>query len=181
MADIESFPPITAENARVLILGSIPGKASLAAGQYYAHPRNQFWPIMANLLGGLTVRDYVAKTRMLLDARIALWDVMKSCYRPGSLDAAIAKDSMVANDFKGFLLAHPGIAYVFFNGATAEQAFRRLVLPELDQRSLTFQRLPSTSPAHAALSYQQKVQSWRVILHALSADASEAHARTSTS
>ncbi len=177
MADIESFPPIAAENARVLILGSIPGKASLAAGQYYAHPRNQFWPIMAELLGSLPVLDYAGKIQMLLDARIALWDVMKSCYRPGSLDAAIAKQSMVANDFKSFLLAHPGIAHVFFNGATAEQAFRRLVLPELEQRTLTLLRLPSTSPAHATLSYQQKLQRWRVILHALSEDVGEAQAK----
>jgi len=167
MADIQSFPPVVDQNARVLILGSIPGKASLEAGQYYAHPRNQFWPIMAELLGSSSLSDYAAKIRMLLDARIALWDVMKSCYRPGSLDTAIAKETIVANDFQGFFGAHPHIRHVFFNGVAAEQAFCRLVLPELNGDTLTLQRLPSTSPAHAALSCQQKLQNWHVIREVL--------------
>ena len=181
MADIEGFPPIGDKNARLLILGSMPGKASLEAGQYYAHPRNQFWPIMAELLGGVPLPDYVAKIQMLLKANIALWDVMKSCYRPGSLDAAIAKESIVANDFNGFLANHSRVTHVFFNGATSEQAFRRLVLPELNNYALTLQRLPSTSPAHAALSYQQKLQSWRVILEVLENASCHHEASTSTS
>lgn len=164
MADIQSFPPIANRKARLLILGSIPGKASLEAGQYYAHPRNQFWPIMAELLGNQNLPDYQAKTQMLLKANIALWDVMKSCYRPGSLDSNIAKDSIVANDFKTFLATHHAISHIFFNGAASEQSFRRLVLPNLACHSLIFQRLPSTSPAHAALSYQQKLQCWREAL-----------------
>ncbi len=181
MADIESFPPIADENARVLIVGSIPGKASLEAGQYYAHPRNQFWPIMTELLLGVSVTDYAAKVRMLLEADIALWDVMKSCYRPGSLDAAIAKESIIPNDFKAFFDSHPRITRVFFNGATSEQAFRRLVLPELDNGELTLQRLPSTSPAHAALSYRQKLDSWRSVITVTEETAASAQADTSTS
>ncbi|MCQ8104960.1 DNA-deoxyinosine glycosylase [Methylomonas sp. SURF-2] len=167
MSDIRSFPPIAGKNARILILGSIPGKASLEAGQYYAHPRNQFWTIMAELLACGPLSDYPGKTQALLDANIALWDVMQSCYRPGSLDAAIDKSSVVANDFKSFLADHPHIRQIFFNGATAEQAFRRLVRPDLLKPDLHLQRLPSTSPAHAALNFQQKLECWRVIASGL--------------
>lgn len=163
MSNIQSFPPLAGKNARLLILGSIPGKASLEANEYYAHPCNQFWRIIAELLDTEPLTTYPGKTQALLDADIALWDVMKSCYRPGSLDAAIDKKSIVANDFKGFLADHPQIKHIFFNGATAEQAFRRLVLPNLDKPMLYLQRLPSTSPAHAAMSFQQKRDSWRVI------------------
>ena len=164
MAAIQSFPPIADANARILILGSIPGKASLDAGEYYAHPRNQFWPIMAELLQCGPWPDYPAKIQTLHHANIALWDVMQSCYRPGSLDAAIAKDSIVANDFNRFFKTHPHIQQVFFNGTAAEQAFRRLVLPSLTGQTLVLQKLPSTSPAHAAMSYAQKLASWRLII-----------------
>ena len=167
MSDIQSFPPIADKNARLLILGSIPGKASLEAGEYYAHPRNQFWRIIAELLDTGPLITYPNKTQALLDAHIAVWDVMHSCFRPGSLDAAIDKNSIVANDFKGFLAEHPHINQVFFNGATAEQAFRRLVLPNLIKPTLRLQRLPSTSPAHAALSFQQKLLDWRLIVNKL--------------
>lgn len=168
MSDIQSFPPIADANARLLILGSIPGKASLEANEYYAHPRNLFWRIIAELLGCESLQDYPSKIQTLINAHIALWDVMQSCYRPGSLDAAIDKKSIVPNDFNRFLAEHSQITHVFFNGAAAEQAFRRLVLPDLAYPSLKFQRLPSTSPAHAALSYPQKLDCWRVIGRVLS-------------
>lgn len=164
MSDIRSFPPIADENARILILGSIPGKASLAAGEYYAHPRNQFWPIMAELLGLGVLTDYSCKTKALIASHIALWDVMQSCYRSGSLDAAIDKESIVVNDFSTFFNRHSRINRVFFNGTAAEQAFRRLVLPTLELTAVTFYRLPSTSPAHAAMNLQQKLDFWRQIL-----------------
>ena len=163
MSEIQSFPPIADKNATILILGSIPGKASLEAGEYYAHPRNQFWRIIAELLHCEPLMDYPSKIQALLDAHIALWDVMQSCHRPGSLDAAIDKKSIVTNDFKSFLTHHPHINHVFFNGATAEQAFRSRVLPNLAKPIRHLQRLPSTSPAHAAMSFQQKRDSWRVI------------------
>jgi hypoxanthine-DNA glycosylase len=156
MSDIQSFPPIIGPNARILILGSIPGAASLAANEYYAHPRNLFWRIIADLLDIDPLLDYSSKTQALITAQIAVWDVMKSCYRPGSLDAAIDKQSIVANDFNALFKNHPQIQQVFFNGATAEQSFRRLVLPDLNC-------LPLTSPAHAAMSYQQKLAHWRMI------------------
>jgi hypoxanthine-DNA glycosylase len=163
MSDIQSFPPIIGPNARILILGSIPGAASLAANEYYAHPRNLFWRIIADLLDTDPLLDYSSKTQALIRAQIALWDVMKSCYRPGSLDAAIDKQSIVANDFNALFKNHPQIQQVFFNGATAEQSFRRLVLLGLNCLPLSLQRLPSTSPAHAAMSYQQKLAHWRMI------------------
>ncbi len=164
MSDIRSFPPIAAPNARVLILGSIPGAASLAANEYYAHPRNLFWRIIADLLDTGPLPDYSSKTQALIGAQIALWDVMKSCYRPGSLDAAIDKQSIVANDFNGLFASHPQIRQLFFNGATAEQSFRRLVLPKLNCQPLNLQRLPSTSPAHAAMNYQQKLEVWQMVV-----------------
>lgn len=173
MSDILSFPPIANENATILILGSIPGKASLEANEYYAHPRNQFWRIMAELLDTGSLITYPSKTQALLDAGIALWDVMQSCYRPGSLDAAIDKQSIVANDFKSFFSDHPQIKQIFFNGATAEQAFRRLVLPDLNKPILHLQRLHSTSPAHAAMSFQQKLIDWSVIVSKLNPSQSE--------
>ena len=163
MSDIESFAPIAAANARLLILGSIPGIASLTANQYYAHPRNLFWQIIAEVLHSEPFPDYPGKIQALQHAQIALWDVMKSCYRPGSLDAAIAKDSIVANDFNAFFDSHPHIEKVFFNGSAAEQAFRRLVLPSLTKQTLVLQKLPSTSPAHAAMTYQQKLTCWSVL------------------
>lgn len=163
MSDIESFPPLADSNARILILGSIPGVASLQAGQYYAHPRNQFWRILGDLLGFDYKADYASKSLALRNAGIAVWDVVKACHRSGSLDASIDKQSIVANDFAGFLESHPDIVRVFFNGATAEQTFLRLVQPSLTCK-LMLQRLPSTSPAHAGLSYQQKLDCWRCLL-----------------
>lgn len=167
MSDIACFPPIADAGARILILGSIPGAASLKAQQYYAHPRNQFWPILGNLLGFDPLTGYSTKSQALRDAGIALWDVVKSCHRPGSLDSNIAKHTVIPNDFAGFLQTHSGITSVFFNGATAEQTFHRLVLSDLDATRLRLQRLPSTSPAHAGMNLQRKLEVWREILQAL--------------
>jgi len=100
---------------------------------------------------------------MLIDHDIAVWDVLKSCQRHSSLDADINKASMIANDFSGFLTTHPQITQIYFNGTTAEQSFRKQVLPNLQAQNLQLTRLPSTSPAHATLNFQQKLQSWRII------------------
>lgn len=169
MPHIQSFPPIEDATASILILGSMPGKESLRAGQYYAHPRNAFWTIMGDLIGAEPALPYEARTRILKSAGIALWDVLASCTRHSSMDADIDADSMCANDFVSFFLKHPGITHVFFNGSMAEQCFHRHVLPLLEpilgQRSLHYQRLPSTSPAHASMSYRQKLKAWKMILH----------------
>ena len=166
MARISSFPPIADAGCRLLILGSMPGEASLAAGQYYAHPRNAFWPVMGQLIGFQPGVEYPWRVEALLGAGIALWDVLKSCERSGSLDSAILRGSLQANDFPAFFERHPQITRVAFNGATAEQLFRRHVshgLPAgLAPRSLV--RLPSTSPAHASLSLEEKARQWRALL-----------------
>lgn len=166
MARIHSFPPIADAGCHLLILGSMPGEASLAAGQYYAHSRNAFWPVMGELLRFQPAMAYPRRVEALLGAGIALWDVLKSCERSGSLDSAIVPGSLLVNDFPAFFEQHRQIERVAFNGATAEQLFRRHVshgLPAgLAPRSLV--RLPSTSPAHASLSLEEKARRWRALL-----------------
>ena len=163
-ARVNCFPPLANESSRVLILGSMPGAASLAAGEYYAHRQNAFWRIMADLLGVSREASYAARTQAVLGAGVALWDVMASCERAGSLDARIEPGSVVVNDFSLFFRTWPDIACVYFNGATAESCFRRHVLPGLASGPRQLVRLPSTSPAHAALSYADKLAAWRSIL-----------------
>lgn len=164
MARVHSFAPIADRNARILILGSMPGEASLAAGQYYAHPQNAFWRIIAELLQFDATCAYALKVQSLKTARIALWDVLRSCSRAGSLDAMIERDTQVANDFDTFFRAHKRIARVFFNGAKAEACFKRHVRLRLVGDAIGYTRLPSTSPAHASMSFRQKLAAWRVIL-----------------
>jgi hypoxanthine-DNA glycosylase len=168
MPVIHSFAPVADAAARVLILGSMPSVESLQAGQYYAHPRNAFWRIMGELVGASTDLPYATRTRTLRQSGIALWDVLAACARAGSLDAAIDPRSIIANDLLSFLAQHRDITHVFFNGATAERCFRLHVQPTLQADALQLQRLPSTSPAHAAMRYADKVQAWRPILQALS-------------
>ncbi|MEO8333205.1 MAG: DNA-deoxyinosine glycosylase [Gallionella sp.] len=164
MPHIQSFLPIENPTATILILGSMPGKESLRSGQYYAHPRNAFWPIMGELVGALPALPYEARTRILKSANIALWDVLASCTRHSSMDADIDADSISPNDFASFFLKHPGITHIFFNGSMAEQCFRKHVPALLENRQLHYQRLPSTSPANAAIRYEQKLKAWRAIL-----------------
>jgi len=165
---IQSFLPIAAKDARILILGSMPGRRSLEARQYYAHRQNAFWRILGALLGFDPSSPYAARIRALKRARIALWDVLHSCEREGSLDASI--EAEIANDFERFFRAHPRLGRVYFNGAKAEASFRRHVRPGLGRalrgRVLRFARLPSTSPAHASLPFARKLAAWRAILKA---------------
>jgi hypoxanthine-DNA glycosylase len=161
MNRVHSFPPIASQTSKVLILGSMPGEASLKAGQYYAHPRNSFWTIMGELFGSGPSRPYEERVKLLQSAGVALWDSLHSCVRPGSLDPSIADE--MANDFPNFFDKHPNITHVFFNGGTAEAAFRRYVLPSLSNAPHKFARLPSTSPAHATMTIEEKVQSWSIV------------------
>ena len=161
-----SFPPVCSRRSRVLVLGSMPGAASLLAGQYYAYRHNAFWPIMGELFGAGPQIGYAKRVLVLKRAGVALWDVMASCVRAGSLDADIDEASIVPNDFLAFFTAHPLVRHVFFNGAKAEHCFNRHVRAHLSGR-LSFTRLPSTSPAHAAASYARKLQAWRAVAGAL--------------
>ena len=168
MSEIRSFPPIATAAATILILGSMPGEESLRAGQYYAHPRNAFWAIMGDMIGACANLPYQLRTRKLNSVGIALWDVLASCQRHGSMDANIDVESIRPNDFTTFFTFHPKITHVFFNGSMAEQIFRKHVLPELKvhlgHRKMRCQRLPSTSPAHAAMPYADKLAAWKAIL-----------------
>ena len=165
MSRVRSFSPVADGNATRLILGSMPGVASLRAGQYYAHPRNLFWRIIGELLGMDPGLSYADRVGALSSAGIALWDVLESCTRAGSLDAAIEKDSVAPNDFATFFARHPRVRRVYFNGTTAEQCYRRRVLPLLPADPRVYERLPSTSPAHAALSFEEKLAAWRVVMN----------------
>lgn len=169
---VRGFPPLAARGARVLILGSMPGVASLQAGRYYAHPHNAFWRLMGELLEagpGWAQQPYAARARLLRSRGLAVWDVFASCARQGSLDSAIDDSTAQANDFSGFFRAHPRIRRVFFNGAKAEAGFRRHVLgvPQADLPALRCARLPSTSPAHASLDFTAKLRAWRAVAQAL--------------
>ncbi len=161
MSRVESFAPVETSGARILILGSMPGERSLRAGQYYAHPRNAFWWILGELLGASPELPYAERTRRLSRAGVALWDVLQTCVRPGSLDSAIVAGSESPNDFAGFFARQPDVTAVYFNGAKAEQAWRRHVRPTLALEHVHFERLPSTSPAHASLTRAEKLERWR--------------------
>jgi double-stranded uracil-DNA glycosylase len=161
MARIRSFPPIADAAAQTLILGTMPGAASLQARQYYAHPRNAFWQILADLLGFDPNLDYAARKRHAIAAGVAVWDVLQSCERRGSLDAKIESSSIVTNDFERFFACHPRIETVCFNGATAERLYRRHVLPTLSGIPRNHVRLPSTSPANAGIPASRKARLWR--------------------
>ena len=159
----KGLPPIVDAGTGVLVLGSMPGQVSLQMQRYYAHPRNAFWPIMSELLGFDPRADYSARVAALRAAGIGLWDVLRVCDRSGSLDSAIVGDSMEVNDFETLFAQRCDIAKVFFNGAKAEQVFRRLVAPNLG-RPPDCARLPSTSAANAGVAYGAKLRAWRAVI-----------------
>jgi hypoxanthine-DNA glycosylase len=144
----------------------MPGEESLRVGQYYANARNKFWHIMGELFGAGLSFPYDQRVKRLQSAGVAIWDVLRECQREGSLDASITAE--VANDFPDFFNEYPNITHVFFNGEKAERAFRCHTLPWLTGAQHKFQRLPSTSPAHAAMTIEEKVNAWWVVRAALS-------------
>ncbi|MEX0915739.1 MAG: DNA-deoxyinosine glycosylase [Wenzhouxiangellaceae bacterium] len=160
---LNGLAPVYAPTARVLVLGSMPGARSLADAAYYAHPRNAFWPIMGELFGFSHDLPYALRLERLRQNRVAVWDVIGQCRRRGSLDQKVEPDSIVANDFQPLFAACPALSLVAFNGRLAEQSFQRYVLPGLPESLARIEMvcLPSTSPAHAALRFQQKCAAWR--------------------
>jgi TDG/mug DNA glycosylase family protein len=159
------FPPISGSSARVLILGSLPGEESLRRQQYYAHPRNAFWPIMGDLFGTIPGLAYADRVEALVANGVAVWDVCAAAHRSGSLDSAIDLDSIEANDFQSFFARHPGIRRVCFNGIKASELYRARVMPALcaDLKRIRYHLLPSTSPAHASVPYATKRSAWAVV------------------
>ena len=151
------LPPIIGDGAKSLILGNMPSMLSLGAQQYYANPRNAFWRITGEIFGFDASAPYEERVSALTTQRIAVWDVLRSCRRVGSLDSAVEPDSMVVNDFGQSFDQHPSITRVFFNGAAAEKNFNRLVRVAPD---IQYRRLPSTSPAQT-MRYADKLAAWR--------------------
>lgn len=157
------FPPASAPSARILILGSFPGVTSLEKQQYYAYPRNSFWNILLSLFDLSDSLAYADRIAALIQRNIALWDVLYSCSRLGSLDSAIESRTIVVNDFSTFFTAHPLIKAIFFNGSRAETEFIKKVAPDVNLKHIMLHKLPSTSPAMAALTIDQKQEAWRII------------------
>jgi TDG/mug DNA glycosylase family protein len=158
----QGFAPVAGPDARILILGSMPGVASLDAEQYYAFPRNAFWKIMGELFTAGPDLDYPSRLAVLKRNQIAMWDVIGTCLRPGSLDSAISNDGMLTNDFNSFFKQHRHITQIYFNGQKAGDLFKKKVIPDLEG-AFEYTTLPSTSPANAAKDFATKLAAWSVL------------------
>lgn len=158
-----SFSPVIPKAAKVIILGSIPGIASLKQQQYYAHPRNAFWYILSRYFNVEIPASYEARIELACQHNVALWDVLRSCERGGSLDTNIDSGTMAINSFAALYEEKIKIRAVLFNGAKAESVYKRLVLPSLEKKDQTLEliRLPSTSPAMASMTKEEKYLVWR--------------------
>lgn len=158
MSRKRSFAPVTDANTRTLILGSLPGEASLAQSQYYAHPQNKFWELLSAVVGeDLRALDYEARLTALLKQGVGLWDVVAEAQRKGSLDSAIREHSH--NDLVAFIDTLPELHTVAFNGATAAKIGMKALGARAQQYRILL--LPSSSAAHASLSLSQKLLTWR--------------------
>jgi hypoxanthine-DNA glycosylase len=158
MTRLSGFPPVINQHTRVLVLGSFPSAASLAAGQYYAHPQNQFWRVLGAVLGQpLKEMPYAARLKAVTAAGIGIWDIYASCERSGSLDSAIREAK--ANDFGALQESAPALRRICFNGRTAARRLR-----EMEALGYEAVVLPSTSPAHAGMSFEEKLARWRATL-----------------
>lgn len=163
---LQGLPPVVAENCRVLVLGSMPGAASLAAARYYAHPRNRFWPLMGTLCGFDPALPYPRRIAALQEAGVGLWDVIGRCERRGSLDASIVPGSEVPNTLVPLIATLPRLHAIALNGGKAAQAFRRHVQPALPTalaRRVKVHALPSTSPANAGCGLPRLLAAWSVL------------------
>ncbi len=157
-----SFPPVLGSQPKVLVLGSMPSVISLREQQYYANPQNAFWWILSDILNFCLKLDYANRVAAVKRAGVAIWDVLLDCHRPGSADSAIVKASEQANDFYPLLKANPSVRLIAFNGTAAEAIFMRHCADALvDFPSIATARLPSTSPAYAAMPKTQKLAIWQ--------------------
>lgn len=153
------FAPLARADARVLVLGSLPSQRSIADNEYYAHPQNAFWRIMAELVDA--EGSYAERCAALRREKIALWDVLANSIRPGSLDADIQMSTAVVNDFEYFLAVHRGVERICFNGQKAAKIFSDRVPQDIVESRVQLFTLPSTSPAHAAMRFEEKLELWR--------------------
>lgn len=152
---LTGLAPVIDADVRIIVLGSFPGAASLAAGQYYAHPRNQFWPLISAVTGeDLAALPYAERLPRLLAHHLGLWDVLAGCEREGSLDASIRKPA--ANDFERLRVLCPKLETVGFNGQAAGK-----FAPQFAAAGYLTLVLPSSSPAHMAMTFEQKLGAWR--------------------
>jgi TDG/mug DNA glycosylase family protein len=156
------FAPLARDDARILILGSLPSQRSIAADEYYAHPQNVFWRIMSALVGA--DGSYSERCAALASHGVALWDVLASSVRPGSLDADIQMSTAEVNDFKQFLAAHTALERICFNGQKAARIYSKRVPEDVVDSRIELITLPSTSPAHAAMHFDEKLELWRTAL-----------------
>ncbi len=159
---LTSFNCITSPASKILILGSMPSRVSLHNAEYYAHPRNSFWYIMGQLFAAGRDIPYQQRLAILKKNRIALWDVVHQCHRKGSLDADINEQSVIANDIATLLNHSPDIHHIFFNGRKAAALFRKFSQQQLSM-PIKCTTLPSTSPAHASMTAEKKLQIWSCI------------------
>lgn len=155
----QSFAPVVFKDSQLLILGSMPGKVSLLASQYYAHPQNLFWKIISEITGFDCPKDWTDKVNLLQCHKIALWDVCKECEREGSLDSAIKNE--VPNEINGLLSEYTGIKIIAFNGKKTQQLYDRYFSRE---ESMIYKLLPSSSPANASQNYQYKLSEWESVI-----------------
>ena len=154
-ARLQGLPPVIGAQTRLLVLGSFPGTASLQAQQYYGHPRNHFWPLLAALWGlDLAALTYEERLEEARRRGLGLWDVYASCLRQGSLDQAIREPEI--NDLAGLRADAPALAFVAHNGAESARAMKPVAA-----LGFTVRRLPSTSPANASWSFERKLAAWR--------------------
>jgi hypoxanthine-DNA glycosylase len=158
---VSSFPYLANSESNQIILGSMPGIESIRLQQYYAHPRNQFWPIIYALHDSVPSMDYEERTAFILSKQIALWDVVSHCERIGSLDTDIKNPIM--NDFIHLFSEFPNIRTLYFNGGKAYDLFLRFAAPNLLLKGYSYHKLPSSSPAYT-LSFENKLNKWKNIL-----------------
>jgi hypoxanthine-DNA glycosylase len=155
-----SFPPVVNEHSRVLVLGSLPGEASLAQSQYYAHPQNRFWHLIGDVIGvALPGMAYEARLQALLDHRVGLWDVIAKAKREGSLDSRIRDHA--TNDLAALVAGLPNLVAVAFNGGTAAKIGMNALAES--RLSLDLVKLPSSSPAYAAVPYAERLRAWEAL------------------